>query len=345
MQSNALNQPATRERLGALAEGGHLSQEELERAWGLTGLVPNGVAWGRFVSSALLSLGAGFTLSGIVFFFAYNWADMSNFAKFGLIEVLMLAMVGLAFYKGLDTRLGKLGLMAAAVLVGVLLAVIGQTYQSGADSYALFLNWGLLIVGWVVIGGFVPLWLLLLVLINLTLGLYWDQRLPYTDTALWETLFLFNGAWLLVWEYVRRMRLSNTSRKSLPLAAPAHSPSFYRRRWFPQLVALATFVFVMIPTLEFIFGNRDSVEVLVAPWLYGGFTLFTIFLYSRHIRDLFILTICAFSVIVVLTSAVAEWINSSEFIVYLFLSMLVIGEASVAVNLLRRVSRSWKEAS
>jgi uncharacterized membrane protein len=45
--------------------------------------------------------------------------------------------------------------------VGVLQAVFGQIYETGADSYVLFLIWALLIIGWVAIGGYAPLWLLL----------------------------------------------------------------------------------------------------------------------------------------------------------------------------------------
>ena len=39
-------------------------------------------------------------------------------------------------------------LIAASVLVGVLLAVIGQVYHTGADAYSLFAAWTLLILPW-----------------------------------------------------------------------------------------------------------------------------------------------------------------------------------------------------
>jgi len=328
MPNSVLDQPATPPRLRLLASEGVLSREALERALHLTGVLPDAARWLRVVSVMLLLLAAAFTLSGVIFFFAYNWADMPRFAKFGLIELVMLALVALAFYRGLDHIVGKVSLLGAAVFVGALLAVLGQVYQSGADSYALFLTWALLIGGWVVIGRFLPLWLLWWGLLNLTLGLYWQQRLPYDETVLWQTLFVLNAVWLFLWEIARNRTMN-----------------WLQSRWFPQLIGLATFVMIMIPTLEVIWGNRDNSVMLSAPLLYGGFVLATIFFYSRRLHDLFMLTVCAFSLIVIFTSIVTESINSSGFGVYLLLSLLVMGQAAVAVNLLMRVRHSWQEVS
>ena len=44
---------------------------------------------------------------------------------------------------------GKAALLAAALLTGGLLALIGQTYQTGADTFELFATWAALILPWV----------------------------------------------------------------------------------------------------------------------------------------------------------------------------------------------------
>ena len=44
--------------------------------------------WNQFLSIFLLAAGIGFTIAGIIFFFAYNWDTISKFAKLGIIEVL-----------------------------------------------------------------------------------------------------------------------------------------------------------------------------------------------------------------------------------------------------------------
>lgn len=65
-------------------------------------------------------------------------------------------------------------------MVGVFMAVFGQIYQTGADSYTLFLTWAIMILPWVIMAQFLPLWVLWLVVANLALSLWWDLGL-YPD--------------------------------------------------------------------------------------------------------------------------------------------------------------------
>ena len=170
---HALDQPATASRLRHLHRANMLDAAAYERALALAGITPDGTAWRRFLDWLLAGLGAVLVLSGIVFFFAYNWADMHRFAKFAVLEATLLIVVALAWRLGPASHGGRAALLGAAVLPGVLLAVYGQTYQTGADPYGLFLMWGLLIAPWVFIGRSAALWMLQLVLGNLSLMLWW----------------------------------------------------------------------------------------------------------------------------------------------------------------------------
>ncbi len=38
-------------------------------------------SWNKFLRLFFISLGVGFTTAGIIFFFAYNWADLHKFIK------------------------------------------------------------------------------------------------------------------------------------------------------------------------------------------------------------------------------------------------------------------------
>ena len=60
--------------------------------------------WNQFLSVFLLAVGVGFTVAGIIFFFAYNWDELPKFAKLGIVEVLLIASVLLATF----TRWNKL---------------------------------------------------------------------------------------------------------------------------------------------------------------------------------------------------------------------------------------------
>ena len=151
----------------------------------------NKEAWYTFFRYFLISLGVGFTVSGIVFFFAYNWADLHKFAKIGLTEGMLLATVVIVLLVKMNDQIRNIVLTGASVLVGVLFAVFGQIYQTGADAYDFFLAWTLFITLWVCVAHFAPLWLLYLVLINTTLLLY-TQQVAQDWSVVFICFFLFS---------------------------------------------------------------------------------------------------------------------------------------------------------
>lgn len=331
-QTNTLEIKATAARLRRLATAGQLNQRALERALRLAGHLPNKAAWLAFLNTALLVLGAAFTLSGVFFFFAFNWAEMDRYLKFGIVEGALLLCVGLAFYLKLDRLPGKVSLSAAALLVGALLAVYGQVYQSGADAYQLFLTWAILITGWVAISAFGPLWLGWLVLLNLAAITYWNQVVDQDSAALYGLLFILNGGALLAWE-----------------AANHYGIKWLQQRWLPRLIAPAAFLVLVIPTLQFIFKVGDDPDfeqlLFVMPPLYLAFTAGVLYFYTKRVRDLFMLTLAALSLITLITAVVIRLLDfegDSAFI-FLFLSLLVIGQAAVAVRWLLHISNNWED--
>ena len=104
--------------------------------------------WATWALRALLALGAGHFLAGVIFFFAFNWADMPAMAKFGVIEAGLAATALGALFVGIRRPAGQALLIAATIFLGALLAVTGQVYQTGADAYELFVAWALLALPW-----------------------------------------------------------------------------------------------------------------------------------------------------------------------------------------------------
>lgn len=133
--------------------------------------------WHRRAMRALLALGAGHLLVGIVFFFAYNWADLAAFAKFGLIQVGIVACVALSIRLAIESAAGQALLIGASVLTGVLFAVIGQVYQTGADAYELFVAWSVLILPWVIASRSSAHWFLWMAICFAALSFYSAQVL------------------------------------------------------------------------------------------------------------------------------------------------------------------------
>lgn len=104
--------------------------------------------WLTPLYTMMLYLGALLLGAGIIFFFAYNWANLHHFAKFVLVETAIAFTVcglypvsrlapGRQVFHWLTGAL----LLLLDLLVGALLALVGQVYQTGADPWQLFAIW------------------------------------------------------------------------------------------------------------------------------------------------------------------------------------------------------------
>lgn len=177
-------------------EQGHITQAQANTLYCHMTERPSAISWQRLIASLLLWFGALSFVSGVIFFFAYNWQSLGRFSKFSLIEVailLTIAVFSWLYYRAalqhdavtcrntnrfkpmlFGATPANAVLLAASVLVGALLALVGQTYQTGADPWQLFALWALLILPFAWVAGFDGLWLLVVGLFNLSLGLFFD---------------------------------------------------------------------------------------------------------------------------------------------------------------------------
>jgi len=95
----------------------------------------------RRVAQGMAVLAAALIGVGLVSWVAANWQGMSRFARFGLLQAVVLALcAGAAWRPGARGPLALLAFLA----VGALFASFGQTYQTGADPWQLFATWALL---------------------------------------------------------------------------------------------------------------------------------------------------------------------------------------------------------
>ncbi len=95
--------------------------------------------------AGVLSLAAG-----VVFFVAANWQALAVFARFAALQALLIACIAAALWRPPPSAIGRLSMLGAFVVTGALLALFGQTYQTGADIYELFLGWSALAVPFVI---------------------------------------------------------------------------------------------------------------------------------------------------------------------------------------------------
>ncbi len=178
-----LEYPPTRPRLESLYEAELLSDGAYIRA---RRLFHDPATTARMVDLGILLLGVGLIIIGVLYFFAYNWAELGKWERFAAIGTLLLGSWGAAVRFELDDVRGKVALLASTLFVGVFLAVFGQIYQTGADAWQLFAAWSALTILWALLGRFQATWVLWLVVTNLAMGLAWRQESWLHDALPWE---------------------------------------------------------------------------------------------------------------------------------------------------------------
>lgn len=329
MPRDLLDLVATPERLRALAEAGVLPPAAHERALHLSVASPPRTAWRGFLSTTLMGLGTLLVLSGVIYFFAYNWAALHRFGKLGLIAAAIIGTAVAAWRLG-EGLAGQLSLLASAVLVGALLAVYGQAYQTGADPYELFLGWAALILPWVALSRFAPLWLFLLILLDTGVVLFWGQVLggdEHTATWLAVGLGLLNGFAWATYEH-----FSNAG------------VSWLQGRWVPRTLAVMTVAPLLGAAVAFIIVPSEAgTGAGVALLLVLG-SLAADYALHRHLRgELFLLTLGVLALMTLTTTWVGRILLMDAEAVELSLLVLpffVIGEVGLAVWWLRNEARA-----
>ncbi len=90
-------------------------------------------------------LGLSLVLSGIIYFFASNWPQLDRFTKITVSILLMLLFYGVSYVVQRLTPnhpfLSRWLLVSGSVTFGISIALLGQIYNSHADSYTLFVIW------------------------------------------------------------------------------------------------------------------------------------------------------------------------------------------------------------
>lgn len=285
----------------------------------VAGMVPSPADWGAFLGRLTLWLGTIALAASIVFFFAFNWDDLGRFAKFALVEAAILAGLLACWRLDLDRPAGKAVLTALSLLTGALLALTGQVYQTGADTFELFAWWAVLILPWVAVSRFTPLWLVWLGLLNLASYFYF-QRAWEVAGLLWA-LAILNALALAGWEAAHRAGLL-----------------WVRDDWPPRLVAMASGATATALTIWAIF--EGGAWGLTASFAYAGWLASLYFWYRRVRPDLFMLAVGLLSLIVsvavFLSYQILDGAGSGGF---LLIGLVVIGMSGGGAIWLRSVAR------
>ncbi|WP_413520210.1 DUF2157 domain-containing protein [Psychrobacter glacincola] len=316
-------------------------------------IYPSKRTWLFFFDKALLIIGIVALVLSLVFFVAFNWQHMGKMGKFTLVEAGLV--ISIALYVALSFRrrfrlIRQLLLLIVSVITGSLLALFGQVYQTGADTWQLFFGWAVLITPWVVIARFPALWLLWLGLINAGVMLYLDVAdLSFIDVInqsiaqVWLLAlinFIAFNTWLISMEKQKPQTDSTHTTLTSHITPKMNRQTKSSLHWSTYVVGLLSTFLTTYLAIVPVFENGNSLAMLIAviSWLgWCGFILWRF--YQRRI-DLLMLTYLSFSII----SVVMFWVGESlldDFDAggFLILTLLLIGMSSAAVVWLRKVAR------
>ena len=215
--------------------------------------------WRQWALRALLVLGAAHLLAGVVFFFAYNWDELGPFARFGLLQGALIVALIAAFAAGLHRPAGQALLIAASVVTGVLFAVIGQVYQTGADAWELFVAWSILVLPWVLASRSSVHWFLWGALALTAISTYGGQVLvPLGVIKAHDFTALVGGlviGFLALYEFVVWA-----------------GSEWLRERWLRVSLALVGLAILVVPAIGFVL-DRDEMALGCAMFLVAASSL------------------------------------------------------------------------
>lgn len=168
-------------------------------------------------------LGISLVLAAIIYFFASNWGGLDRTVKIVLAAALIVLFYGLSFVlarlssiPGQQAFLSNIFLVAGCIAFGVSVALLGQIYNSHADSYGLFLIWSVpaLLLSWIT--RYNPFYVLSYVLIHLGLWFYFYptmQGASYSELELLSIAGMFVLINLVLFLFTFFHRLGSTPLK------------------------------------------------------------------------------------------------------------------------------------
>ncbi|WP_394243370.1 DUF2157 domain-containing protein [Halopseudomonas laoshanensis] len=176
-----------RDQLLSWTERGYLKGPQFQACATPAQLAPQAGQWQWLLDRLLACAGVLLVGVGVVFFFAWNWDAFPRFAKFSVAAGVLSGFTAIALFSHYRSVLQLAALLGCCIATGAFLALIGQTYQTGADIWQLFAAWALLMLPWVVLSRSTACWALCWAVANLAL-------LRFFSASMWFGLFAgFSG--------------------------------------------------------------------------------------------------------------------------------------------------------
>lgn len=274
------------------------------------------------VPRAAASMACLLLASAAICWVAANWQHVSSFTKLAGAQILLVALVfaswlaynrrrhdGMADMHGAaahNLELGSHLVGLAAVAIGALLALAGQIYQTGADTWQLFLVWAVLLVPWLLTQHTVFLGLLFALLLNVALGLY----LGIHEGGIWAGW----GSWV-------SSALVAAALNALLLGAWECFIKWFGDSWRigPRALAAAVAGWLFVAAFMGIGTGAGPLAISIVGWV----ALAIMYLvYTRLRSDLVIVSFAALAAFVLLVLPLLYWAGSEAGLLLVVIALL-----------------------
>lgn len=301
---------------------GHLDAEAWQRGHALVDAPASGAPWRGVLERLSLWLSVALLGAAVICFVAANWDELGRFSRiFGLQAMLVLATLA-AWCCGLARPAGQAALLLAGLLLGGLLALVGQTWQTGADTWQLFASWAVLLLPWLLAAQNPPMSLLWALVSNTGLFLWLDE---WTGGAMVSGIVigLFNLGLARLWLFL--------GRRVEGLAG----------RLGPRLLFTAGLFALTLAAVADVFGWQGTRGGGLVVWLVAALGVAA---GSLRQRDLAVLAMAILSAVVVVTTLLARLVFDALDMSsggLLLLTVAVLSQVAVASDRLRRLHAGW----
>jgi uncharacterized membrane protein len=329
-----------RSELDHLAKFHSLDEQHVESMLDIAGARPSRAEGRQFFARCLRIAGVLSLAAGLVFFVAANWSRMAVFGRFALIELVLVACAAVALIRTPPAAVGRSALFLAFIATGALLALFGQTYQTGADVYELFLGWTLLglplaiVARWSVSSA---AWVLVL---NTALLLYcgWQPGggllWALLGSSRWQQADLIAAAaWLnlLLWFAAEWRR-------------PQAAPDWVRRLLVSCAFLFATWAGAMSSWGQTLDAYGRDTGFSIAPIAVLAAMGAAIAWAFRRREDIYPLAVVMASFTIVTLIWIVDLIDGMDEGVFLFLAVYLIAVSTAGGRLLLMLMRRWRAA-
>jgi uncharacterized membrane protein len=333
-----------RATLDRVTEDYGLSEPAIEAALELSGARPSAGAWRAFAAWLMQGTGIAAVGAGIIFFVAANWQDYGVMGRFVLLQAALLVAVGIAAWREPPHRVGAAALVLAILLTGGLLALFGQSYQTGADIFELFLAWALLALPFALAAQSGAAWATWWIVLNVGMGLYCGMIGPQH----------------FLWSWLDRGGISRTLVLLIPCAVNVGGAALFEHLGRTRHAAHAPRWLVrLLLTLGFIYGTVASIAVIGgATWgrneisssPQNAFVIAFFALVSAAVgwatlrarKDVFPIALLIGSWIAITTTILVTQVRFQDLGGFFLVAAWLIGTSTGAGFLLMRLVREWR---